>query len=150
MIYWFTGQPGSGKTTLALALKGVLQARGYPVVHLDGEELRTILGNQDFSENGRRKNIAAAQALAQKLHADGIFVVASFVSPYRGLREHFKATNLVVEVFVHTSAVRGREAFFVANYEPPLEHFVDIDTTNASVENCVQTILNYQPLPSCR
>jgi len=43
MIYWFTGQPGSGKTTLASALKSALQKRGRPVVHLDGEFLRELV-----------------------------------------------------------------------------------------------------------
>ena len=43
MIYWFTGQPGSGKTTLAIALKSALQQRGRPVVHLDSEFLRELV-----------------------------------------------------------------------------------------------------------
>ena len=145
MIYWFTGQPGSGKTTLAIALKSALQKRGRPVVHLDGEFLRELMGNKDFSETGRIRNIKAAQQLAAKLQSDGIDVVASFVSPYRGIREEFKRKGRVLEIYVHTTDVRGKEAYFVANFEPPEQDFVDIDTTNASVEVCLQKILQAGP-----
>lgn len=141
MIYWFTGQPGSGKTTLGIALKAALQKRGFPVVHLDGEFLRELMGNKDFSEAGRIRNIKAAQQLAAKLRSEGIVVAASFVSPYRSIREEFKSKGGVVEIYVHTTDIRGREAYFVANLEPPQQDFVDIDTTNVSVEACVQKIL---------
>jgi adenylylsulfate kinase len=141
MIYWFTGQPGAGKTTLALALKSALHKRGHPVVHLDGEFLRELMGNQDFSEAGRIRNIKAAQQLAAKLQSEGIEVVASFVSPYRGIREEFKRRNKVLEIYLHTTAIRGKEAYFVPNFEPPQQDFLDIDTTNVSVEVCVQRIL---------
>jgi adenylylsulfate kinase-like enzyme len=145
MIYWFTGQPGAGKTTLAIALKSVLLKRGSPVVHLDGEFLRDLMGNRDFSEVGRIRNIKAAQQLAAKLHADGIAVAASFVSPYRNIREEFKRNGDVLEIYVHTTEIRGKEAFFVAGFEPPLEDFLDIDTTNATVEACLQKILEAGP-----
>src|SRR5256885_1664429 len=141
MIYWFTGQPGSGKTTLALALKAVLQKAGEPVVHLDGEFLRGLMANRDFSEAGRIKNIKAGQQLAAKLHAEGIVVVASFVSPYRELREEFKSTGNVAEVYVHTTELRGREAHFATDFEPPQKNFLDIDTTGVSVEACLDRIL---------
>lgn len=150
VIYWFTGQPGSGKTTLALALKRVLQTQGYPVVHFDGDDLREIMDNKDFSEAGRKKNIMVAQNLAAKLQAEGIVVVASFVSPYRQLRDDFKKKHPVVEIYLHTSEHRGREAFFVHNYEPPKQDFVDIDTTDLSVDECVGKILVAQPLLSRR
>src|SRR6266545_5516700 len=78
MIYWFTGQPGAGKTTLALALQAVLRKSGHTVVHLDGEFLREITGNRDFTEAGRTRNIRAGQQLATKLHTEGVMVVASF------------------------------------------------------------------------
>lgn len=140
-IYWFTGQPGSGKTTLATALKTILQTRGQLAVHLDGEFLRELMGNQDLSEAGRIRNILAAQQLAAKIHSEGIIVVASFVSPYRGLREEFKMKYRVSEIYVHTVEIRGREAYFVANYEPPQHNYTDIDTTGVSVEKCVQKVL---------
>jgi adenylylsulfate kinase-like enzyme len=141
MIYWFTGQPGAGKTTLALALKKELAARGRVTVHLDGDLLRIVTANQDFSTAGRMKNIRAAQALAEKIHADGAWVVAAFVSPFRELREEFKRRAEVFEVYVHTTEKRGRENFFAENFEPPLENFLDMDTTRVSVDECVRRIL---------
>ncbi len=141
MIYWFTGQPGTGKRTLAVSLTSTQQKRGVPVVHLEGEFLRELMGNQDFSEAGRIRNIQAAQQLAAKLQSDGIVVVASLVSPYRKMREEFKRRNPVLEIYVHTTEVRGKEAYFVTNFEPPQQGFLDIDTTNISVEACLQKIL---------
>jgi adenylylsulfate kinase len=140
MIYWFTGQPGAGKSTLAAALKSALKARKESVVHLDGEELRDITGNIDYGETGRVTNIRCAQKLAAKLDAEGISVIASFVSPYRALREEFKQKHPVLEIYVHTTAIRGREKYHTKNYEPPLSNFVDIDTTNARIEDCVAKI----------
>ena len=147
MIYWFTGQPGAGKTTLATALKEVLNQRGLPVVHLDGEELRVLMDNQDYSEQGRLRNIRTAQALAWKLQQEGILVAASLVSPYRAVREDFKRRARVAEVHVHTTALRGREDRFVHSYEPPLSGFVDVDTTHAAVKECVRKILQERPVP---
>ncbi|HTH49680.1 MAG TPA: adenylyl-sulfate kinase [Candidatus Limnocylindria bacterium] len=141
MIYWFIGQPGAGKTTLALALQAALQGHGQPVVHLDGEFMREVTDNRDFSEPGRIRNILAGQRLAAKLHADGITVVASFVSPYRALREGFKRSGEVVEIYVHTTEIRGKEARFAADFEPPQDGFVDMDTTRVSVESCLAKIL---------
>jgi hypothetical protein len=46
-----------------------------------------------------------------------------------------------LEIYVHTAEKRGREKFFAEAYEPPLENFVDIDTTNVGVDECVQRIL---------
>lgn len=141
MIYWFTGQPGAGKTTLAVALQQRLRDAGHAVVHLDGEFVRELMENRDYGEGGRIANIRAGQRLAAKLHEQGVWVVAAFVSPYRALREEFKSRGDVVEVYVHTSEVRGRERFFVSGYEPPLAGFVDMDTTSVPVEACVQRLL---------
>ena len=55
--------------------------------------------------------------------------MVSLVSPYRDQREEFKFNTSVIEIYVHTTEDRGREQYHVIDYEPPLENFIDIDTT---------------------
>jgi len=144
MIYWLTGQPGAGKTTIAKELCRVGgMVTPSPWFNVDGDDIRNIFDNKDYSEQGRRKNIELAQQLSQYLHSKGKNVVVSLVSPYKDQRDTFKKKmgNDLVEVYVHTSETRGRENFFVENYEPPTEDFIDICTDNVKVEICVDTIM---------
>lgn len=144
MIYWLTGQPGAGKTTIAKELcKLGGMVTPSPWFNVDGDDIRNIFDNKDYSEQGRRKNIELAQQLSQYLHSKGKNVVVSLVSPYKDQREIFKQKmgDDLVEVYVHTSETRGRENFFVENYEPPTEDFLDICTDNVKVEICVDTIM---------
>ncbi len=127
MIYWFTGQPGAGKTTLAKYLVEYYQENR--VIHIDGDDLRSIFNNKDYSEAGRRKNIERAQDIALFMNNKGYEVVVSLVAPYKDQRDQFKLQNSVIEIYVHTTESRGRELFHVAEYEPPTENFIDIDTT---------------------
>lgn len=138
MIFWFTGQPGHGKTVLANALKETLDN----VFHIDGDDLRVIFANTDYSETGRRKNISLAQQLAHFLHIKGCNVVVSLVSPYKDQRDEFKNKlgDSIQEIYVHTTEIRGRENFHVIEYQKPTEYFIDIDTTNISVEECILKI----------
>jgi adenylylsulfate kinase-like enzyme len=140
MIYWFTGQPGAGKTTLAKHLVAFLTNTGK-VLHIDGDDLRDIFKNKDYSEAGRRRNIERAQDIALFMNEKGHDVVVSFVSPYRDQREEFKDKSEAVEIYVHTTEERGREKFHVLDYEKPEENFVDVDTTNVSdVESFIDLI----------
>ena len=146
MIYWFTGQPGAGKTVLATALKQEMDN----TFHIDGDDLRAIFDNKDYSETGRRKNIELAQQLAHFLFNKGNNVVVSLVSPYKDQREEFKIKlgDSIKEFYVHTTEIRGRENFHVENYQQPTENYLDIDTTNISVEECLEKIRSYAELPS--
>lgn len=146
MIVWLTGQPGSGKTTIC---KHMLFINSFNVFHIDGDDLREIFDNQDYSENGRRKNIELAQQIAQYLSNKGKDVLVSLVSPYKDQRDKFKEKmgDNLVEIFVHTSELRGRENFFVKEYEAPSENFLDIDTTNKSVEEISIKVWQYAKNP---
>tara|TARA_R100000700_G_C3121663_1_gene110387 strand:+ start:171 stop:620 length:450 start_codon:yes stop_codon:yes gene_type:complete len=132
MIYWFTGQPGSGKTVLANLLKEQVLPHAY---RIDGDEMRELFANKDYSEKGRRYNIDVAQKIAHYLHNQGKDVIVSLVSPYLDQREEFK-NNLdywqVKEVYVHynkTNEHRGRENYHVENFGKPEGNFIDIDTS---------------------
>lgn len=142
MIIWLTGQPGSGKTTIC---KEILELRDHRIFHIDGDDLRDLFDNKDYSETGRRKNIELAQQIAQYLHNKGKDVLVSLVSPYKNQRDKFKEKmrDNLVEVYIHTTDVRGREDFFVKEYEAPTEKYLSIDTTNESVEESTKKVLDY-------
>jgi len=140
MIIWITGQPGSGKTTLAKEI--TINEPLCQWFHIDGDDIRELFDNKDYSEEGRRKNIELAQQIAQYLISKGKKVVVSLVSPYKDQRDKFKQKmgNQILEVYVHTSEVRGREKFFVENYEPPTENYIDMCTDNITVGECVEKL----------
>jgi len=141
MIIWLTGQPGAGKTTLAKEVVSNLE-KSKNVFHLDGDDLRDIYENKDYSEKGRRANIELAMNIARYLDNKGCQVVCSLVSPYRDMREQLKSERDVKEFYIHTSEIRGREDYFAKGYEPPIEDYINIDTTNKSIEECVNEINN--------
>ena len=147
MVYWFTGQPGAGKTSIAKSLMEKLPNNTF---HVDGDDLREIFNNKDYSETGRRKNIELAQHLTHFLHNKGNDVLVSLVSPYRDQREDFKnkLNGYIIEIYVHTEHIRGREDFHVKNYEEPIDNFLDMDTSDVLIETCVNQILYYEKLHS--
>jgi len=146
MILWFTGQPGSGKTTLAERfikdkLIGFMKIQPVRIVHIDGDDLREVVDNKDYSEKGRRENITLAMNLARFMDNKGFTVIVSLVSPYRDLREELKMERNIAEFYLHTTEIRGKEDYFAEGYEPPIHNFTDIDT-NKPIEECVDEILD--------
>ena len=148
MIYWFTGQPGHGKTTLAKALIAQLRRLGYAPHHIDGDDLRDITGNKDYTEEGRISNIQNAQSIARYLHHKNEVVVVSLVAPFRSMREELKSSVDTTEIYVHTDEIRGREENHVANYEAPLVNYIDIDTGATSIDEGVEIVLSLSPVQS--
>ena len=146
MVLWFTGQPGSGKTTLTNRfiedkLIGFMKIQPVRIVHIDGDDLREIVDNKDYSEQGRRENINLAMNITRFMDNKGFIVIVSLVSPYRDQREELKMERNMAEFYLHTTEIRGKEDYFVDNYESPLHNFTDIDT-NKSIEECVNEILD--------
>ena len=134
MIYLFTGQPGSGKTTLAKKLQFWLQTDKKnwrkDVFHIDEERLIELFPNTDYTRIGKEKNIQKAFDIAKYLDNCGSDVVISMVSPYIELREQFKSECKVQEIYCHTKKMRGKEKLFALDYQPPLEFYVDLDTSD--------------------
>tara|TARA_B100001113_G_C20872623_1_gene519039 strand:- start:148 stop:603 length:456 start_codon:yes stop_codon:yes gene_type:complete len=143
-IIWFTGQPGSGKTTLSDALQKELKESKPSIncISVDGDDLRDILVNKDYSEKGRRKNIETAISLTKFLQSKGFLVIVSLVSPYKDLRDMLKNDRETMEVYLFTDEKRGKENFFVDDYQKPTENFLSIDTGKKSIEECVDEILS--------
>ena len=157
MIYWFTGQPAAGKTILADLLKQNRLSRAF---RIDGDEMRELFTNKDYTIEGRVKNVGTAQKIAHYLHNQGVNVIVSLVSPYIDQREDFKKLlgavseapiikkttqplgDNIKEIYVHTSEVRERDHFKASAYIPPKDNFIDIDTTTDTPEQSLKKILD--------
>jgi adenylylsulfate kinase len=121
-LYWFTGQPGAGKTTLAKLLKkrlNLMQNGREKVVILDGDEIRDLFNNKDYSIDGRKKNVEMVQNCCRFLVKNDITAIVCMVSPFSEQRKQIVKELNGVEIFVECIEERGREQFHVDYFEQP-------------------------------
>lgn len=161
-VLWFTGLSGSGKSTLADRIYKKLTESGRKVERLDGDILRSVFPSTGFSRKERDEHIQRVGYLASRLEHHGIFVVASFISPYRQAREFVrKLCRNFIEVYVKASletckrrdvkglykkATDGKITSFTGiddPYEEPENPEIVIDTDVQSIEQSEQIIMNY-------
>jgi adenylylsulfate kinase len=152
-VIWFTGLPGSGKSTVADWVAEQLRQQGLPVERLDGDVVRRVFPETGFTRAERDAHVRRIGYLASRLAAHGVFVVASFVTSYADSRRFIR--NLCpsyLEVYVSTpleecerrdpkgmyaKARRGEISNFTGvsdPYEPPTSPDVTIDTSKVSLE----------------
>jgi len=85
---WFTGLPGSGKSTVAAAVEERLLEAGQPAYMLDGDNLRHGLnGDLGFDEHARSENVRRTAHVARLLAEAGTIALVSLVSPYAADRQ---------------------------------------------------------------
>jgi len=159
---WLTGLPCCGKTTLAKRLKEELDNKGVKTVHLDGDDIRRKLNSDlGFSEKERVENLRRAAHVARLFNDNGIFVIASFVSPTHKMRRMIK--NIIKNmklVYVrcdlktcerrdvkgmYKKARQGLIKEFTgvsAPFEVPHKADLVVDTAKCSLEYCVKKILD--------
>ena len=159
---WFTGLPSAGKTTLAHALAKRLADEGYERVEvLDGDIAREHLTRGlGFSREDRDENVRRIGWVASLLARNGVIVLASVISPYRGVRDEVRALHdgRFFEVYVSTPVdvceerdVKGLYAKARSGeiqgmtgiddpYEPPLEPDAVIPTHAQTIQESVEQL----------
>ena len=147
MIVVLFGQPCSGKTTLAKGILKYLSPRYTE--HIDGDELRELFANKDFSREGRVRNLNRASDIAHYINSQGNDVILSLVYPYQEARDYLNSlTEDVKWIYLVYENVegqeRGREQFHVKDFEYPAEgDALYLNTTWLTEKQCVKEILNY-------
>lgn len=162
-ILWFTGLSGSGKSTVANALDGVLFQQGRHTYVLDGDNVRHGL-NKDlgFSDAERVENIRRIGEVAKLFADSGLIVSTAFISPFREDRELVRSLipeGEFLEVYVeadlavceardpkglYKKARAGEIPFFTgidSPYEAPENPEITVNTGDHSVEECVAQII---------
>jgi adenylylsulfate kinase len=161
-VLWFTGLSGSGKSTISERVFEILDQQNYEVEHLDGDAVRDIFPKTGFSREERTAHIKRVGYLASRLQTHGVFVIGSFISPYKESRNFVR--NLCddfTEVYISTplkecerrdvkglyeKARKGEITQFTGiddPYEEPENPELTINTTNKSVEEAVQEVLDF-------
>jgi predicted kinase len=137
MIIVLFGQPHSGKTTLA---------KQFPTYkNIDGDELRELFSNKDYSREGRIRNLNRASDIAHYLHRHGNNVILSLVYPYKEAREYLNSLDDNVK-WVHLvyELDRGREEYHVKDFEYPTDdEALHLNTEWLNIEQCKTHILEY-------
>lgn len=143
MIVVLFGQPHSGKSTLAHEL---LKSEHllYPV-NIDGDSLRELFINKDFSREGRMKNLNRASDIAVYLNSIQTDVILSLVYPYAEARKYLDdLCNDVKWVYLTYQGERGREKNHVKDFEIPEEiPYITIDTSKLTIEESTNIINEY-------
>jgi bifunctional enzyme CysN/CysC len=164
LVAWFTGLPGSGKSTIAMAVERELFARGYFVYVLDGDNVRSGL-NSDlrFSREDRQENIRRVGEVAALFADAGAIVIASTISPHAADREMARAAapgafhEIYVRASVATCELRDVKGHYAkaragelpdftgvsAPYEEPEHPDLLVDTNASPIDTSVSTVVEY-------
>lgn len=141
MIIVLFGQPHSGKTTLANAIK---QQRDVEII--DGDQLRDIFQNKDYSKEGRIKNLNRASDIAHYLNSTtDKDVILALVYPYKEARNYLNSLGSEVKwVYLMYEVDRGREKFHVSDFDyPEVGEVLHLNTEWMEIEDCVKAIKEY-------
>ncbi|MCD6263915.1 adenylyl-sulfate kinase [Candidatus Bathyarchaeota archaeon] len=164
-VVWITGLPSSGKTTIARKLQEHMRKEGKRVELLDGDEVRRWLSPEaGFSREDRERHLRRVAYVSKLLARNNVAVLASFVSPYKNVREAARKTIegeglRFIEVYVKCSieecmrrdikglykkALKGEIGDMTGiqdPYEEPSNPEVIVDTEKEDPEECVKKIL---------
>jgi adenylylsulfate kinase len=163
---WFTGLSGSGKSTVAVELEGILSEMGVLAYRLDGDNVRLgINKNLGFSAEDRTENIRRIGEIAKLFVDSGVLALSSFISPYAADRDQVRALHeeagmdfIEVHVDCSLAAAESRDpkglykkarAGEIKNftgiddpYEAPAKPEIHLHTDQQSLEEEVNLILD--------
>jgi adenylylsulfate kinase len=164
-VIWMTGLSGSGKTTIAKGVERHLHSNGILNQLLDGDNVRVgISNNLTFSSEDRTENIRRIAEVSKLFINCGVVTLNCFVSPtieIRNLAKDIIGKENFIEVYINASvetcegrdvkglyekARKGEIEDFTgisAPFEAPNKPDLEINTSELSIDESVQKVLDY-------
>ncbi|MHA2012748.1 MAG: adenylyl-sulfate kinase [Candidatus Helarchaeota archaeon] len=162
-VLWATGPSGVGKSTLLDAVKKELSKINRRVERLDGDICRqSLCSDLGFSKKDRESNIKRITFVAKMLSKNGVGVLASFISPYRAIRQYVRenTTNFIeLHLVASKQELMNRDpkglyaqakagkiknlTGFDGIYEKPYNAEITINTEYSSLEESVKIVIDY-------
>lgn len=163
---WFTGLPGSGKSTIANAVEMRLNREFLAHTYLlDGDIIRAGLNSDlGFSLRDRTENIRRLGEVTRLLVDAGLIVLTAFISPLQADRDRARQTihpGRFIEVYVecpleiceqrdpkglYRKARQGQIPDLTgisSPYEPPLHPELVLHSGREPAEVCTQKVIDY-------
>ncbi len=118
-VLWFTGLPLSGKTTIAdLVFEKLKSKNNILLQRLDSKDIRTLIPEIGYTKPERILHLKRVGYLIKILQENSISVIASFVSPYKEIRDFLRMNNKnFVEIYVKASIESCKKRDFKGLYE---------------------------------
>lgn len=88
-LYWITGLSGAGKTTISGLLYNYLKKKQSNIILIDGDKIREVYQNTDYTEEGRVKISYTNMRLCKMLTDQGIDVIIAVI----GMRDEYREWN---------------------------------------------------------
>ena len=161
---WFTGLHGSGKSTIANKLIGILRSKNIKADLLDGDELRkTISSDLGYSLEERNEHMRRVADLCKTVTDKGVMAIASVASPTEKSRDYArKVLKKMLLVYVkcpleicakrdvkghYKKAGENEEGFehfmkISSNFEEPKNPDIILETDKETVDEAVNKLLS--------
>ena len=103
-VIWITGLSGSGKTSLATKLRSKFLENGTAVIHLDGDELRNVLGVGGKYAKANRLRLGKTYArLARMLANQGNIVIVSTIALFNEIHPYNRQFDNYCEIYLESN-----------------------------------------------
>ncbi len=140
-IIWFTGLPGSGKTTISQLFYRLLKKKKFKQIKLiDGDKFRKKIKNFRYSKHDRNKVGNLKLRYGKKFNSKGYITLISGVASNKNWRSKIKKKNLnLIEVYIKCSKIilkkRNKKNLYSKNR---VEKYQEGSTNDITINSHIQ------------